>query len=307
MAIVATYLLEITYVIIGLQFIHTGYSTFKDENHPTRLGTSTFWGLLGLTFIGGSYLPNKAIGIIVVLLAVLTLFKQVNIGNLARFDEQKATQESKRLKNKIFLPVMVMAVVSLLVAQLFPALSKVAISIGVLLATLVALVITKTKPSSLLSENNRMTQQVSTSGIVPQLLGSLGAIFTLAGVGDVISGLISGVVPTDNRFFGVVAYVLGMVIFTMIMGNAFAAFTVITAGVGLPFVFALGANPIVAGALAMTAGYCGTLLTPMAANFNILPVALMDMKNPNGVIKAQLPVALILIVVHIALMYLLAF
>ncbi|CAG5953958.1 permease [Streptococcus pneumoniae] len=62
-----------------------------------------------------------------------------------------------------------------------------------------------------------------------------------------------------------------------------------------------------AGALAMTAGYCGTLLTPMAANFNALPAALMDMKDQNGVIKAQAGVALVMIVIHIFLMYFLAF
>ena len=106
---------------------------------------------------------------------------------------------------------------------------------------------------------------------------------------------------------GVVAYVLGMVLFSMIMGNAFAAFTVITAGIGVPFVFSLGADPIVAGALAMTAGFCGTLLTPMAANFNTLPVALLDMKDPNGVIKAQVGVAIVMIIIHVFLMYFLAF
>ena len=54
-----------------------------------------------------------------------------------------------------------------------------------------------------------------------------------------------------------------MVLFTMLMGNAFA-FTVITASIGIPFVIAQGGDPIVAGALAMTGGFCGTLLTPMA-------------------------------------------
>ena len=49
----------------------------------------------------------------------------------------------------------------------------------------------------------------------------------------------------------------------MLMGNAFAAFTVITS-IGIPFVIAQGGDPIVAGALAMTGGFCGTLLTPMA-------------------------------------------
>ncbi len=129
----------------------------------------------------------------------------------------------------------------------------------------------------------------------------------MAGGGDVISQGISGVVPEGNRFIGVVAYCLGMMIFTMIMGNGFAAFTVITAGIGVPFVMAQGGDPVVAGALAMTAGFCGTLLTPMAANFNALPVALLEMKDPNGVIKAQAPIAFLLLVIHIALMYFWAF
>lgn len=307
MADLAAKLLEISFILIGLQFLHTAYKTFRDQENPVRLGTSLFWGLLGISFAGGSYLPNKLTGIMVIIIALLTLFKQVRIGSLPQQDEEKAEASAKKMGNLVFLPVMLMAVVALVVAQIWPDFNRVAIAIAAVLATLVALLVMKARPSALLAENNRMTQQVSTSGILPQLLGALGAIFTAAGVGDVISQMISSVVPDNSRFFGVVAYVFGMVIFTMIMGNAFAAFTVITAGVGVPFVFAAGGDPIIAGALAMTAGYCGTLLTPMAANFNALPAALMDMKDPNGVIKAQAPVALVMIAVHIALMYFLAF
>lgn len=290
-----------------MQFLHTAFKAFNDQTNPARFGTGTFWGLIGITFIGGSILPNKVIGAIVIILALLTLFKQVKIGQFPPLDEVVAEKRSQKIGNAIFLPVILMAVLALVIAQLMPDFSRVAIAIATIIATVVVLFITRQKPSSLLNENNRMIQQVSTSGILPQLLGALGAIFTAAGVGDVIAGMIGGVVPDQSRFFGIIAYVLGMVLFTMIMGNAFAAFTVITAGIGVPFVFELGANPIMAGALAMTAGYCGTLLTPMAANFNALPAALMDMKNPNGVIKAQAPVALVMIVVHILLMYFLAF
>jgi len=104
-----------------------------------------------------------------------------------------------------------------------------------------------------------------------------------------------------------VVYCLGMAIFTMIMGNAFAAFAVITAGIGIPFVFSQGANPAIAGILGLTAGYCGTLLTPMGANFNIVPAAIMEMENKNGVILAQIPVAGAMLLVHILLMYFWAF
>ena len=66
------------------------------------------------------------------------------------------------------------------------------------------------------------------------------------------------------------------------MGNAFAAITVMAVGIGAPFVLAYGADPAAIGILALTCGYCGTLCTPMAANFNIVPVAMLDMKRPHG-------------------------
>ena len=75
----------------------------------------------------------------------------------------------------------------------------------------------------------------------------------------------------------------------------------------MPFVLARGGDPIVCAALALTAGFCGTLLTPMAANFNMLPAALLEMKDKNGVIKAQAPFALVLLTIHIILMYTLGF
>jgi uncharacterized membrane protein len=135
----------------------------------------------------------------------------------------------------------------------------------------------------------------------------LGVVFTAAGVGEVVADGIAKIVPDGNQFAGVLAYCIGMALFTAVVGNAFAAFTVITTGVGVPFVIALGGDPVVAGALAMTAGFCGTLVTPMAANFNALPVALLEMKDANGVIKAQAPIAGIMFVAHVVLMYYWAF
>ena len=71
----ARQLLELTYIVIGCQFLHTAYCSYKDKTNPVRYGTAGFWVLLGISFIGGSYLPSICIGIIVVLLALLTLFK----------------------------------------------------------------------------------------------------------------------------------------------------------------------------------------------------------------------------------------
>jgi uncharacterized membrane protein len=75
-----------------------------------------------------------------------------------------------------------------------------------------------------------------------------------------------------------------------------------TVGIGAPFVLAYGANPVLIGMLALTCGYCGTLCTPMAANFNIVPVAMLEMKDRMGVIKRQVVPAIILLVFQILYM-----
>ena len=139
-------------------------------------------------------------------------------------------------------------------------------------------------------------------------IGISGSIaLVTAGVGDVIAGGVSAIIPAGNLFAATAVYCIAMALFTMIMGNGFAAFSVITVGIGIPFLIAQGADPVVVGALGLTAGYCGTLMTPMAANFNILPAALLETKNKYIVILSQLPVALVMLAVHIVLMYTLAF
>ena len=303
----ASTVLEIMYIVIGLQLLYTAYRVFNDETNPTRIGTTLFWATLGVLFVGGSYIPNIINGVLVLVIGVITLFKQVSIGEIKATPEKEVKENADNTGNGIFLPVMTLAISSLLIAQIFPALSQSVLGIGALIGTITLLFTIRRGPKTLLPESDRMIQQVSTTGILPQLLGALGTVFTAAGVGDVVSGLVQGVIPAESRFWGVLVYVLGMVLFTMVMGNAFAAFTVITLGIGVPFVFSLGADPIIAGALAMTAGFCGTLMTPMAGNFNALPVALLEMKSEFGVIKDQVPFAFIMIVVHVILMYYLPF
>ena len=99
-----------------------------------------------------------------------------------------------------------------------------------------------------------------------------------------------------------------MALFTIVMGNAFAAFPVMTAAIGLPLLIdGHHGDPAVIAAIGMLSGFCGTLLTPMAANFNIVPAALLDLRDRNAVIRAQVGTALPLLAVNIALIVWLAF
>lgn len=300
-------ILEVAFVLVGLQLAYTAYRVLRQEDHPARWGTALFWLLLGILFALGKVIPAEASGAILLVMGALTLFKQVKLGRVVDNTAQEQEQHAAHFGNKVFVPAILLALTAVLIAQFTPFGGQVGIAVAAIFSLLVALFLFKASPALLLSQSDRMVQQVGTTGILPQLLAALGVLFTTAGVGEVIANLISSFVPQGNRLIGVIAYVLGMVIFTMIMGNAFAAFTVITAGIGIPFVIAQGGDPVIAGALAMTGGFCGTLMTPMAANFNALPAALLEMKNPNGVIKAQTPMALVMIMIHIALMYFLAF
>jgi len=134
-------------------------------------------------------------------------------------------------------------------------------------------------------------------------LASLGAIFTKAGVGEVIAEYVGKIIPEGNVTVGLIVFAIAMPLFTIIMGNAFAAITVITVGIGYPFVLQHISNPVAIGMLALTCGYCGTLCTPMAANFNIVPVALLEMKDRFGVIKKQWLPAIIILIFQIVYMF----
>lgn len=300
-----TTLLEIFYILIGLQFAFTGYKVLNSDQDK-RIGTALFWFDLAILFALGKWLPAMISGALVLLLAIITLVKHFVTANFEQ-KEEVAEAGADRFGNLVFVPVIIMAVTALVLAQVIPESGAAAIGIGAIIALVIAMAIFRAPFQQVLHESNRNVQQVGSTAILPQLLAALGVIFVNAGVGEIVTSIFGNLVPEGDQFWGATMYVIAMVVFTMIMGNAFAAFIVITAGIGIPFVIMQGANPAIAGALAMTAGYCGTLLTPMAGNFNALPVALLEMKSEYGVIKRQAPIAIALIVVHIVLMYTWAF
>lgn len=305
---VSTILAEVFYCIIGLIFALTGMSALKNKNAQKNVTTAIFWFILAATFMVGPYFPTWVTGACVVLLACLTALGLVKPAatNVPTPEETRANAD--KFGYKSFIPPVVLAISAVFVATFFSNLgANNALGISALIALIVALIIFKPKLSLPIKDGIRLTDNVGTTGILPQVLAALGSLFTAAGVGAVIAAGVGSIIPEGNHFIAVAVYCIGMALFTMIMGNGFAAFAVITVGIGYPFLIAQGANPIVVGALGLTAGYCGTLMTPMAANFNIMPAALLETKSKYAIIFAQLPYALIMLLIHIFLMYFLAF
>lgn len=305
---VETGILEVFYILVGLISVSAAWMAVKDEKNSDRIPTMLFWALLGIIFMFGPFLNKFYVGLMIIVMGVLTATKQVKTGVFKEVTKETRQERADRLKNGIFIPALTIAFVALICSKLIKTNGAlIGLGLGSVLAIIVALIVTKAPAKMVPEEGGRLLQQVSTSAILPQLLAALGSVFAAAKVGDVISGALKSVIPADNIFIGIAVYCIGMAVFTIIMGNAFAAFTVITAGIGVPFVLSQGVNPVIAGAVALTAGYCGTLLTPMAANFNIVPAAVLETKNKYRVIIEQSKLAVLLLIIHIFLMYYLGY
>ena len=296
--------LDYVYLLVGIILFIFAIQSFLDKEHKYRIGTGLFWLLYSVSFIFGSYLSKEINGWLVIVMAGIVLVKQLGKGHYFESAIEFKKGEAVRIGNVIFVPALLVGIITFIIGFFTKLGALVGLGIAAIIAMCAALYITRGTINQGFHEGRRLIDAIGWTAILSQLLAALGYLFNLAGVGKIISSAVASVVPADNVFLIVVAYCIGMVLFTMIMGNAFAAFAMITSAIGIPMlVVAHGANPAAVGAIAMLAGYCGTLMTPMAANFNIVPVALLEMRDQYGVIKAQIPIALAMLVLNILLMY----
>jgi uncharacterized membrane protein len=179
-----------------------------------------------------------------------------------------------------------------------------AVGMASVVALALACALTRETPARGVREARRLIDVMGWALVLPQLLAMLGLVFSDAGVGKAVAWVATQYIAMDVRFVAVVVYAVGMALFTIIMGNGFAAFPVMTGGVGVPvLVQVFHANPAAVAAIGMFSGYCGTLMTPMAANFNIVPAALLELPDKNGVIRAQWPTAVVVLGFNILLLY----
>ena len=300
--------LDHVYLLCGIYLVLFGVLSFGDSKNLKRFGTGLFWLVYGITFLGGSALGNENAGWMVILMALIVAAKQMGHGDYHETSKEEKNAAAQQLGNRLLIPVLAVGVITLILAATTKLGALVSFGIASIVAIVIALTITRGAPLQTFHEGRRLIDAIGWAAILSQLLAALGSLFAKAGIGKIVSDIVASAIPTDSALAVVIAYCLGMAIFTIIMGNAFAAFAVITSGIGIPLVImGHGADPLIVAPIAMLAGYCGTLMTPMAANFNIVPAALLEMQSKYGVIRAQIPLAIALLVANILLMYFLGF
>ncbi|KQN50370.1 hypothetical protein ASE93_23125 [Serratia sp. Leaf50] len=311
--------LNTVYIIAGLLFAAFAIFNLRDNTNPKRFINALFWGIYAITFLVGTELPHFVTGCMAILLAVIAGTGQLGKGKNDTNQpsvQLKREANAKRFGNKLFIPALLIPLVTLvgtLTLKYTPLVETknvtlISLVLGTLVAFLVALLMLRDSPIKAIKAAGQTMDTVGWAAILPQMLAALGGLFALAGVGGVVANLVKDVIPMGSPLAIVIAYTFGMALFTMIMGNGFAAFPVMTAGIGLPLiVHQLGGNPAIMGAIGMLSGFCGTLMTPMAANFNIVPAALLELQDKYAVIKTQAMTGLLLLLANTAFLYFFVF
>ena len=308
---------EWLYWLAGVFFAGWSILSLRDR----RIGNAAFWGVLAASFFLGSHVSDFVNGVLVLALVAIAGAGGVKRSAPVTSTPAERVADAERFGNRLFYPALIVPVTAVAGTLLYnytpfgetglfePRRETLLLfGIGVLVALAAATVWLRPPPLAPAEEGRRLLDSIGWAAILPQMLAALGAVFALAGVGEIIGALAGGAIPEGSVLLTVVVFALGMVLFTMIMGNAFAAFPVMVAAIGIPLlVEQYGGNPAVIGAVGMLAGFCGTLMTPMAANFNIVPAALLELKDQNAVIRQQIGTALPLLACNIVIIYVGAF
>lgn len=327
---------EWIYWLLGGFFFIAGVQIALDPQHNKRWTNAAFWCLFGASMWYGSFvraigsdgpplhpeLPAWPLGLAVIAMAVIAGFGFTSSDRVHTTGEREREDHAARKKHWLFVPALTIPAVTVLVSvaggkivvdgkPLLAAGSATLVGLGV--ATIVALlvgwlVLRPRNPGVAFTEGRRLLESIGWAALLPQMLATLGLLFTQAGVGTQVGSIVHHILPEHSRVFAVIVYALGMACFTIVMGNAFAAFPIMTAAVGWPvLVEHMGAHPAPLFAIAMLAGFCGTLCTPMAANFNLVPPALLEMRDRYGQIKVQIPTAMALLAVNIVFLFVFPF
>jgi uncharacterized membrane protein len=309
------------YALAGAMFAAFAILSALDRSHSRHFGNAAFWGLMALSLLAGDRIGDFGNGLLVLGLAGLAGFGFLGRSHPPTTSDDERAAFSIKLGNRLFLPALIIpatALIGTLAYNYTPAGSLgwieakretyVFLCLGALIALFTIHIWLRPPAASPLQEGRRLIDAIGWAAVLPQMLAALGVLFAAAGVGTIIGDMTGMVIPKGSIFATVLVFAIGMVLFTMIMGNAFAAFPVMAAAIGVPLLIqAYGADPAVVGAVGMLAGFCGTLMTPMAANFNLVPAALLELKDQYGVVKAQVATALPLLAVNILILYFAAF
>jgi uncharacterized membrane protein len=312
---------DVFYLLLGLMLAVIAVLSWRDTANPKRYSTALFWALYATVYLVGERIPPMAAGALMILMGLIAGFGGVSLGKYGTLSASERKTSAQKLGHRLFIPALAIPVITLIGSTLLKDvklngmfildpknLTLASLGVSCVVGLVLACWITRSTPMQSMRESRRLIDAMGWAVVLPHVLAVLGLLFAEAGVGKAVAHLTTSYINMDFRLVAVVVYCVGMALFTIIMGNGFAAFPVMAGGVGIPILVGVyHCNPAIMASIGMFSGYCGTLMTPMAANYNIVPAALLELPDKNSVIKAQIPTALPLLGVNILLLYFLMY
>jgi len=303
--------ISFAYNMVGLLFaIYSLISLANKKNSiKKRILQFLFWGVYAGTYVLPGKVSDFEMGAAVFVLVFISLSGAFNT-------DKKNTVETDTVKvnslgGYIFIPaisvplVMALGVIISKELQFIVRGSEtlVMLSISTCLVFFISTVVFRDNPISTFGRSEKIMESIGINVLLPQMLAMLGGVVLTFGMGDSVTQLISQHSQHIGKNSIIVIYSVGMLLLSMAMGNAFAAFPIMTAGIGMPFIINnYGGDPAILCVLGMLCGFCGTMLTPIAANFNLLPAMLLGIERKGLIIKEQLITALVVFLFNILFM-----
>jgi uncharacterized membrane protein len=195
-------MITLTYVywLAGAAFAAYTLLGLRDK----RYGNAAFWGLLALSMFAGDRLSDFGNGLLVLGLVAIAGF-----GGLKRAEGDEIglavkQERAARHGNSLFAIALVIPAVALIGTLLFKRVPEwidpkqvtlISLALGVILALAIGYIRLRPAPMLPLKQGSRLIDSVGWAAILPQMLASLGAVFALAGVGDVVGGLAGQAIP----------------------------------------------------------------------------------------------------------------
>ena len=179
--------LNLVYAVAGATFALFAALGVRER----RWANAAFHGLIALSFVAGDRLGDVANGCLVLALVAIGAS-----GRMRRADP--APPPDERHGNRVFVPALVIPATALLGTLAFKQVpwlvdpkqaTLVALTAGVLIA--LALGYAWFRPGALapFRAGRALMDDIGWAAVLPQMLASLGAIFALAGVGEVVGAL----------------------------------------------------------------------------------------------------------------------
>jgi uncharacterized membrane protein len=225
--------LGFVYVLAGMTFALFALLGLLDRSNSKRFGNAAFWGLLALSMICGDYLGDFGNGLLVLALVAIAGTGQIGRAPGGEFPPMSRPNAPRSYGPFLLLVALIIPAVALAGTFLFkwvPGLADpkqatlISLALGVLIALAVGMA--RLKPPPLLPLNRAAACSTRSAGPQSCRRCSPASARSSRSPGSAKSSATSSALQSPRAACSArsLAFGLGMALFTMVMGNAFAAF-----------------------------------------------------------------------------------